>query len=400
MPWTLAFVLAIFPPLAGMNYYVGQKVFRALVELTSWDRRRLRLVVVGVHLFLNLLPVVYFLLYLAKGRAVVPFFGGDYFLVDVFLSYPFWMALVVIVQLFILYAALDILSLAVKRFLPPLRRLLEASSATLVFGLLCFIVLYSIVPIVSDTWTVRVLEHEVTLPDGYTSLSGFRIAEISDVQVDGRTTPEILRRYVERVNGLHPDLILFAGDLVTSGTSYIDTAAQILGQLRARCGTIAAVGDHDIFTNKSLVLDAYRKNGITAVEDTTLCFQVDSSTIALSVVTYTYPERPTASQLEKVASGVENGYKVFLVHQPAEKVVAFAHERGYQLLLAGHTHGGAIAFGIPGLFLLAPSSFETRYVSGAYHVGQMIVSVTNGLGFTLAPIRYHAPAEIVLITLK
>ena len=80
--------------------------------------------------------------------------------------------------------------------------------------------------------------------------------------------------------------------------------------------------------------------------------------------------------------------------------VEFAAARPRQLLLAGHTHGGAIAFGIPGLFLLAPSNFETRYVSGAYQVGHMTVSVTNGLGFTLAPIRYHAPAEIVVVTLR
>jgi predicted MPP superfamily phosphohydrolase len=49
---------------------------------------------------------------------------------------------------------------------------------------------------------------------------------------------------------------------------------------------------------------------------------------------------------------------------------------------------------------MAPASFETKFISGLYHVSQLDLSVTNGLGLTLAPIRFHAPAEIVLVVLK
>ncbi|MGH2566839.1 MAG: hypothetical protein ACRDGA_00745, partial [Bacteroidota bacterium] len=79
--------------------------------------------------------------------------------------------------------------------------------------------------------------------------------------------------------------------------------------------------------------------------------------------------------------------------------VHYVSERGYHLFAAGHTHGGAIAFGIPGMFLLAPSRFETKYFTGFYEVADMIVSVNNGLGHTLAPIRYQAPVEITFIRL-
>jgi hypothetical protein len=160
------------------------------------------------------------------------------------------------------------------------------------------------------------------------------------------------------------------------------------------------VGDHDIFTNKPMVLKALGRAGIRVIEDSTIFLNIDACRIALSVVTYTYAQRSTQAQLERISAEGQGDYRILLVHQPAESIVEFARHKGYRLLLAGHTHGGGIAFGIPGVFLIAPASLESKYVSGLYHVGQLDLSVTNGLGLTLAPVRFHAPAEIVLITLK
>ena len=39
-------------------------------------------------------------------------------------------------------------------------------------------------------------------------------------------------------------------------------------------------------------------------------------------------------------------------------------------------------------------------MSGMFHVKGLDVVITNGLGMTLAPVRFHAPAEITLITLR
>jgi hypothetical protein len=173
-----------------------------------------------------------------------------------------------------------------------------------------------------------------------------------------------------------------------------------MGDLRSKFGTVAAIGDHDIFTNKAMVLDALEREGIQVVQDSTAYFRMDSCRVAVSVLTYTYLEKPTQAQFGKVSGGKPGDYRILLVHQPAERLVEFARNHGYQLMLAGHTHGGGLAFGIPGLFLLAPASFESPYLSGLYRLGALDLVVTNGLGLTLAPIRFHAPAEIVLITLK
>jgi hypothetical protein len=91
--------------------------------------------------------------------------------------------------------------------------------------------------------------------------------------------------------------------------------------------------------------------------------------------------------------------RILLSHQPAEHVVEQAASHGYDLILAGHTHGGQIVLhplGIP----FTPSMRETKFYSGVYRLGESTVVVTNGVGLTLAPIRYHAPAEITSIVLE
>jgi predicted MPP superfamily phosphohydrolase len=95
--------------------------------------------------------------------------------------------------------------------------------------------------------------------------------------------------------------------------------------------------------------------------------------------------------------GSDGDLKILLVHQPAETLVEFSRRNGYDLFLAGHSHGGGVAFGIPGLFLLSPARLESRYVSGFYNGGSMLISVTNGIGMTLAPVRFHAQSEISVL---
>lgn len=399
MPWTLAVVLTILAPLAAINYFVGRKIFRALAQVTSWDRTRLRLLCIIVHVFFNLLPVAFFVDFLVSGRASAADFSGDIRIVDYLFSYPFWLALVIILQLFVIFLLVDAIEWSILRYLRAADRWWKCHSSSVLIVVTCIVAVYSAATVIIDTSTVRVVEHKVDLPAGFQSLRGLRIAEISDVQGDGRTNYQDLRAYVSKVNSLHPDIVVFAGDLVTSGTRYIDSTAKILGLLTSNYGTFAAFGDHDIWSGKGLILKALKENGVSVLDDTTVTLSIDSKQIALSGVTFTYPEQPSEARLDNLLPKGMAGYRIMLVHQPAESLVRFAQRCGYRLFLAGHTHGGGIGFGVPGVLVVAPASLETRYVSGLYRAGDMLISVTNGLGLTLAPIRFHAPAEIVMLEL-
>ena len=400
MPWALSLILSIAVPLAAISLYVGRRILRALVAVSGWEHKKTRRRMLWFFLFINLLPVVYLLAYLTLGRAGTSLFNGDSFLIDLVFSYPFWMGLAIVAQMFLVFLPLDLLRLL---FLPLLRKHQERWRSLEPRGVLAVaggVLGYGLFTIITNTWTVRTVEHDVQLPEGYEGLEGVRIALISDLQADGRTGEWKLRRYVDKVNALKPDLILNAGDVVTSGRSYIPLGVSMLGRLQAPHGVISIVGDHDFFSDKGMVVEGLREHGITVVEDSTLTLHINDTPLTITGVTYTYRQRPKPEALQEIVEAGGGGYKVFLVHQPAEQLVELAAQHGYHLFLAGHTHGGGITLGIPGIALAAPASFESRFVSGFYGVGEMLVCVTNGLGFTLAPIRYHAPAEIVVLRLR
>ncbi|MCU0452106.1 MAG: metallophosphoesterase [Bacteroidetes bacterium] len=392
--------LTVFLPLVLLNIYAGGKLARALEAFARWPLSRARRIVYAVLAVLNALPLVAFLVYWLQGRRAMLWFSGESLWVDAVLVYPFWTILVILVQLAIVFLAWDFVGLVLRLIGKPDRDAWRRR--THAFSVWAWIVVsvYSIATIIADTSQARVDRLDVVLPVEAASLDGFRILQISDVQGDGRTTERKISRFIEQALALEPDLVLNGGDIVTGGTDYIASTARLLGKLTAPYGHICAVGDHDIFSDKSMVVTELRRNGIVVADDTSFVIDTDRGSIGLTLVTYTYRQRPDPATVDSLLN--ENGvpFRILLLHQPNKEIVENASADSIDLVLAGHTHGGGVAFGIPGIALLAPASFESPYVSGAYRVGHTVVNVTNGLGFTLAPIRFHAPLEMTLITLR
>ena len=399
MPWIISTTLTVFVPLILLYWYTGSKIANSLTIRTGWGKKKARKIVWSLVAYVNAFPVLFLIVFLLSGRSRLPAFTGENFIIDLLFAYPFWFGLVITVQLSLLFLLTEIPKFVLWSIYRRQKEQWLGRQSYVVLTMAALIAVYSITVIVLNTWTITVHEREFRLPGESAGLDGLTVVHISDVQGDGRTSPSILRGYVRRINELKPDLVLFAGDLVTSGEDYIESSADILGVIEARYAKIAAVGDHDIFSDKNQVLAALRRNGFLIDDDTTITVKVDTTRISVTLLTHTYRQRPDLNDLERAKQGADGDLKIFLVHQPAEALIRFAGDNGYDLFMAGHTHGGGVAFGIPGIFLLSPARLESPFVSGFYEVGSMLVSVTNGIGMTLAPIRFHAQSEISVVKL-
>ena len=54
-----------------------------------------------------------------------------------------------------------------------------------------------------------------------------------------------MKKIIEIINGLDPDMVAFTGDLITLDSSEIDVVKDILQDIRATDGVVSVLGNHD-----------------------------------------------------------------------------------------------------------------------------------------------------------
>jgi predicted MPP superfamily phosphohydrolase len=260
---------------------------------------------------------------------------------------------------------------------------------------------------VYDYFTVAVRPVEYFKTNLHPSLEGFKIVLISDVQADRFTNRSRLARYIEKVNAAKPDLVLIAGDIITSTPNYINLGAEFLGKIKSKYGVYSCVGDHDNWAyrndvQKSLreVKEALANVNVKMLDNEKLTLTIDSAKIGIAFITNTYVERIDPDILDSLTN-ITNGYdlRIFLTHQPRPVLIEQAHKQKYDLFFAGHTHGGQLTFLFP-FYNLSPTLFETKYVRGDFQFDDMLAIVNCGLGMSLVPLRFNSTPEVTVIQLS
>ncbi len=379
--------------------YLTVRITSAIKQTFNIEQSLIKFLTIFVLLYLISYPIIGFVGYSFGAQGIISQFRFGSKIFDALFTYPFWFGLVFAVQTFILFLALDI----AKFILSFVKVYSVQTRLAFVYPRLILIiafasVLYSAVKIYIDTNSIKVNSVDLKVKNLPPTLRDFKIAHISDIQADNRTGEKKLARYIDLLNSFRPDIVIFTGDAVTYGTEHIPVAVRMLSKVKSKFGLYSCVGDHDYWAGLRNISDEMKKYGLRLYDNENVILKIDNAKIGLTFVTNIYSVRPEIETLNKLASENEADLKIFVTHQPSESLVDFAHKNGYKIFLAGHTHGGQVVFSFFG-FKLIPSRIETKYVSGYYRVDSMLVNVNNGLGFTFAPIRFNAPAEITLIKL-
>lgn len=241
------------------------------------------------------------------------------------------------------------------------------------------------------------------------AFKGYRIVQLTDFHIGTYAlAPKTVDRIVEKVNSLHPDLIVFTGDLVNSYSEEIQQFKDVLSRFKAKDGVYSVIGNHDYCLYRGYtapetpaqelarVVATEEACGWRVLRNEAVQLHRGNDSIALVGVDNAGGKRFTdQSDLPKAVKGLKaDDFKILLSHDPSHWRREVLPASDIDLTLSGHTH--AMQFK---LFGWSPSVWTYPEWGGLYREGERQLYVSTGIGENIA-FRFGAYPQIVLITLE
>jgi predicted MPP superfamily phosphohydrolase len=244
----------------------------------------------------------------------------------------------------------------------------------------------------------RLRETDIPVPGLSADLDGLRILHLSDIHLSAFLSEQELARVIDACRQLNPHLVAVTGDLISTRGDPLEGCIRQLARLRSDAGTFACMGNHEYVARaEALAAELGARCGIRFLRGQNQELRFGGSTLNLAGVDY-----QTIGKRKLYLKGAErlvdpSACNVLLSHNP--DVFPVAARQGYNLMLAGHTHGGQVTVEIFEQ-TLNPARFFTPYVYGLYRSGNASAYVTRGIGTIGLPARIGAPPEISLLRLR
>lgn len=228
-----------------------------------------------------------------------------------------------------------------------------------------------------------------------------KIIQCSDIHLGPDYDMQHLKRLVERINALSPDLVVLTGDLIDDNKSFKDTEQTImlLSKLQPKLGKYAVAGNHDYGGNGIRRYKQIMKaSGFHLLMNESRGIKLENNQrlniIGLDDGIFGESNIPKAMQdVDKEA------YNILLCHEPdlADAVVSYPID----LQLSGHSHGGQVRIPFIGAILTPPKG--KKYVKGMYDIAgnpRMQLYVSVGIGTSQKRLRFACLPELTVIHLN
>ncbi len=251
----------------------------------------------------------------------------------------------------------------------------------------------------NESWSIALNEKTLEIPRLSAALDGLSILHMSDFHFTGYVGKAFFREACKLAAEMRADLIALTGDFVDDA-GCIDWIPETLGQLSAPLGVYFVMGNHDPRAGDMPRLRrALSQSDLIEVGGRWLAIRAGEGQIVLcgDALPWVGPAPRAADAPPHDTIGErDRPLRLLLAHTPDR--LTWAKQQDFDLMLAGHTHGGQ--FRLPGIGpVLCPSRYGVYYAAGVFFEAPTVLHVSRGLSGQ-SPLRWNCRPEITKLILR
>ncbi len=242
------------------------------------------------------------------------------------------------------------------------------------------------------------------------AFQGYRILQISDLHGD---LPEWkIKRLIRLAHEANPDIIVFTGDAIDHvHRRHYARVTRCVEQLVKDFTIYYVTGNHEYMHHECECMIAdLEKLGVSVLHDQEVKLTKVGDSISILGIDdpyaiyegnvppkYITPVDEFKEKLRRLPHNEER-FSVLLTHRPEffEDYV----EGKYDLVFAGHAHGGQWKVPFIGGFIAPDQGLFPKYIRGKYQQKGTTMFVSRGLGNSVVPFRLFNLPELVLVVLS
>ena len=245
----------------------------------------------------------------------------------------------------------------------------------------------------NEQFTIEVSTRSFVMPKLPKEWDGLSIVHLADSHFRGAAACAWFEAVCARAADLKPDLYIFTGDLLDDPT-LLNWFQSTFGQLKAPYGQYFILGNHDWYLDAPAVRKEFERHGW--IDLSGRCMDLASTTSGAPPIVLAGDESPWMGKHPDMTGVPDGRFRILLSHTPDN--ITWAREHCFDLMLAGHTHGGQICLPVLGP-VYSPSRFGCRFASGAFWRVPTLLYVSRGLSGR-EPIRYNCRPELTKFVLR
>lgn len=236
--------------------------------------------------------------------------------------------------------------------------------------------------------------------------SQIRFVFISDLHC--KEYGEKNRDLVAKIREQNPDFIAVGGDMVNKYSTDDHVMRELLPQLAEIAPTYCVLGNHELYIKDEIDFkNDIDLTGAKLLDNESVTLNINGEKILLGGMSdfpyyeYNAPDYDTPERYfwDDFKENSKNCYSILLHHQP-EYLESIMQDSKVDLVMCGHTHGGAIQIPFVGGVFAPNQGFFPKYDKGEFEINGIKMIVSAGLGDAYPILRLNNCPEISVVEIN